>query len=51
MLSLILTIVPIVQEPTLCTEIWYELDRAVQEELITQKQADDVYQRCLLFHT
>ena len=48
MLSLLITISPIFVDPHVCTELWYELERGVEERHITQKQAERIYQRCTL---
>ena len=47
MLHLLITIIPISVEPHICSELWYELERGVEERLITQKQADRIFNACL----
>ena len=50
MIHLLITIIPISVEPHICSELWYELERGVEERLITQKQADRIFNACLQTH-
>ena len=48
MIHLLITIIPISVEPHVCTEVYYELERGVEERLITQKQAERIFETCIL---
>ena len=49
LLSLLLTVTPTDLPPDFCQDLSIELDMAVKEELIEEKQAADILRRCWHF--